>query len=523
MELFDYVIAGSGPAGVAAARRLAGRNVCIVDVGEEPAQSFPHATLEDALAAGDRQALLGPGWEMLANIVHPLAVHSKLRSVGIRHIASGRRFVLTGQSSEACLVGAGSHAAGGMSNAWGAQLFRYGDRDLDEVGGWPITAGDLTPYYADLERHIGIAGVRDDMEEFLGGAEALLPPVPMVPSAAHLMARYANRARKDGLLLGRSRLAVLTKPYVGHKACGFGETEFFTTGQPGIYTATRTLNALRKDGQVVYRQGLEVESYAESPEFVEIRARACGDGRVATLRAKHLLLACGTVQTARLVLMAKQAFGRRLPFLDHPPTLVPLFLPGMFGSPLPTRSFPVQLVATLGLADQPRDMISVYYPGGLLYSDLLSDVPLPLDGALQILPSLLGGMLVAQIWEMSRPHPNNGLSIDHAGEIRICYSVRQAYPRLGPLLKAFRCIGAYSMQRLAKMSLPGWGFHYAGCLPMKSSPAEFETHPDGRLWDSRRVRVVDGCVLPSLPAKNHSFTIMANAARVADEVLRCGY
>lgn len=73
------------------------------------------------------------------------------------------------------------------------------------------------------------------------------------------------------------------------------------------------------------------------------------------------------------------------------------------------------------------------------------------------------------------------------------------------------------------MSPPGWGFHYAGCLPMREHPAAYETHIDGRLWDSKRVRVIDGSVLPSLPAKNHALTMMANAARIADEVVQCGY
>ncbi len=58
---------------------------------------------------------------------------------------------------------------------------------------------------------------------------------------------------------------------------------------------------------------------------------------------------------------------------------------------------------------------------------------------------------------------------------------------------------------------------------MRQAPSEFETHVDGRLWDSRRVRVIDGSVLPSLPGKNHSLTMMANAARIANEARQCGY
>jgi len=49
---------------------------------------------------------------------------------------------------------------------------------------------------------------------------------------------------------------------------------------------------------------------------------------------------------------------------------------------------------------------------------------LPLDAALKVLPNLLGGMLVAQIWETSWPLPENRLSLDPTGSIRIDYPVR---------------------------------------------------------------------------------------------------
>ena len=211
-----------------------------------------------------------------------------------------------------------------------------------------------------------------------------------------------------------------------------------------------------------------------------------------------------------------------LPFVDHPPMLVPLFIPRMFGAALPARSFPVQLVATIDDYGE-RDMISIYYPGALLWSDLLADMPLPIDSALNVLPNLLGGLLVAQIWQSSRPLPENRLSLTAEDSIRIDYPVRSPYVRLKKLLAALRPLGAYSIPRLATMPPPGWGFHYAACLPMRKRPQAFETHVDGRLWDSQRIRVIDGSVLPSLPAKNHSLTLMANAARIAEETLRCGY
>lgn len=523
MDSFDCIIAGSGPAGVSAARRFGGDGCCILDGGELSPQAFTHTSLQEALSEGDSTGLLGSQWEMLANLGDASALHAKLRAADARHVASGEAFHVHDGRGERLLSGYGSYGVGGMSETWGAQLFRYTGRDLASVGGWPIDAEALQPYYADLEEHIGISGVHDDMDDFLGPVSELLPPAPLVPSAVQLLKTYVRAKAKGerlGLTLGHSRLAVLTREFGGRAAHGFGETEFFTTSQQGLYTATRTLEELKARGRHTYLPGHRLTSWKETPDFVEVTVRNEKEHRDCTLRARHLLLGCGVIHTARLLLNRGEP-GRRLPFLDHPPTLAPIFLPRMFGTPLPPKSFPVQLVATLDA--ETRDMISVYYPGGMLWTDFLADMPLPFSASARILRPLLGGMLVAQLWEPSLPSPGNFLTLDGRGDVRISYADCKEYPRLGLLLQAFRRLGAYSLRGLASKSPPGWGFHYAATLPMRANPQPYETHTDGRLWNSRRVRVIDGSVLPSLPAKNHSFTIMANAARIADEVLRCGY
>lgn len=522
MDWFKYVVVGSGPSGVAAALRLEGQGVCIVDVGNVPAQKFPHASLKKGLEAGDFASMLGPQWEMLANLTTPTRIHAKLRAAGVRYVASGHPFVIRNAEGEICLTGTNSHAAGGMSNAWGAQLFRYTNADLAEAGNWPIDATALNQYYVDLESHIGIAGVEDDAHTFLGDISRLLPPVPIAPAANHLLKRYQIKKKHLHLKLGRSRLAVLTMPYRGYPAHDFNETEFFSTKSPGIYTASRTLSELRTGGKVDYLGGYECVAFRENAESVEIDLLHIESKERRTIHAKHLLLGCGTQQTARLVLQNKNGQGKELPFIDHPPTLLPLFIPRMFGTTLPEHSFPVQLVATLKGYER-RDMISFYYPGGMLWSDMLSEIPLPMEAALRIMPHLLGGMLVAQIWEASKPDPGNCLYLDSSGSIQIQYSKRTPFGGLNGLISSMRVLGAYTFSRLARMESPGWGFHYAGCLPMSLHPKHFETHVDGRLWDSQRIRVIDGSVFPSLPAKNHSLTLMANAARIAVETLKCEY
>jgi choline dehydrogenase-like flavoprotein len=526
MDSFEFLIVGSGPAGVAAARRLKGSGTCIVDVGDDSKYKFPFASLREGLLSGDHGALLGCQWEMLANLADPGRIHPKLRAPGVRHVFGGDGYCVYGRDGNELVHGHGSFAAGGMANCWGAQLIRYTQADLEQAGDWPISADALEANYTDLEEHIGISGAHDDMEPFLGGENSCLQPaVPIVPTAEYFLRRYSAHGldkKRKGLLLGRARLAVLTRPHRGFPAHSFGETEFFSTEQPGIYTPRRTLAELSSVDQVRYLDKHKLTAFHEFADHVEISVVHTETGEQRRLRARHLLLGCGTILTARQVLINRGGSGRSLPFIDHPPTLLPVFFPAMFGNPTPEQSFPVQLIGTLA-GDRFRDMFSFYYPGGMLRSDLLPDIPLPFDAARLALGVLMGGMLVAQIWEASHPSNGNRLSLNADGSIRIDYPDHELYTRLAELLASLRKFGGFSLRRLASMPPPSWGFHHAGCLPMRRDPAPFETHVDGRLWDSKRIRIIDGSVLPSLPAKNHSLTLMANAARIADETKLCGY
>ena len=88
------------------------------------------------------------------------------------------------------------------------------------------------------------------------------------------------------------------------------------------------------------------------------------------------------------------------------------------------------------------------------------------------------------------------------------------------MLRAYRALGAISHPGFIQESPVGWGFHFAGTLPMRRSPGKFETDMFGRLWNSKRIHVIDGSILPSLPAKNLTLTIMANAARIAANAVK---
>ena len=64
----------------------------------------------------------------------------------------------------------------------------------------------------------------------------------------------------------------------------------------------------------------------------------------------------------------------------------------------------------------------------------------------------------------------------------------------------------------------GSSVHYAGTLPMSAERRPLTASPECRSHDFENLFLVDGSTFPFLPAKNITFTLMANAIRVADRV-----
>jgi choline dehydrogenase-like flavoprotein len=95
--------------------------------------------------------------------------------------------------------------------------------------------------------------------------------------------------------------------------------------------------------------------------------------------------------------------------------------------------------------------------------------------------------------------------------------------RVTPLVSRFRnfrlamnCVAPPNMTRTRPM---GASVHYAGTLPMLANGGDLTTDRTGRCRPFDNLIIADGSTFSSLPAKNLTFTIMANATRIAREAL----
>lgn len=519
--LFEAIVVGSGPAGTFAAREFAGRKVLVLDVGYR-APLEPR--LEGNLYALRRERrdlfreLIGEQFEGLHNL-HRRPISLKLKSPATSYVV--RNWAALSPLASENFHAVMSFAQGGLANAWGAGVYRFTAADLNE---FPISAEDLAPYYDELTEHIGISGGNDDLVEFFGRDAGLQPPMRLSVVAAEMLKRYGRtreRFRRQGITIGLPRLAVLTAPHNGRAPYEFDNLEFFRPYNPAIYNPVFTLDPLVASGAVEMARGWLVTQFREVDDAVEVYARQVETGAGETFRARRLMLAAGTLSTTKIVLESRRDEQTRLPVLDNPMACIPLFLPARIGAALDGNDSSLAQLNVIYHDRESGELLqgSLYGATGPLRSDVVLELPLAARAGLEWAKYLSPAMALLMMFYPGRREAENHIRL-RGGALEVNYERHATGGPERALIRAFRQIGFYGLAALCQYPPMGSSLHYGSTMPMKVAPGRYETHADGRLAGTANVYVCDGACFSALPAKNLTFTIMANAMRIARRLRR---
>ena len=503
------IIIGSGPSGYAAAVALAarGRDVLILDAGEgmdEAAQALRArmgSAEPDQWSEADREAIS--------------TLRRSEKSDSIRPFGSDFLFRLPAEMADyAEDIGVHglkpSFARGGLSNGWGASVLPYHASDFE---GWPISLADLAPHYAAIAPLVGMAAARDGLAEFYDGvAISEDRPLPQSAQARALLGRMDQKRdalTRMGVHFGASRQAIAP----GCRACAMC---LYGCPYGLIFNAGDAVERMAESGALRYQGGVIVRGFAEHGSGVTLHTSA------GKFEGERLFIAGGVLPTTRLVLGALD-LHHEVTILDSQHFYLPMLHRWKAGGDPATEARHTLAQAFWAIDDPTVDRHVVHaqlYTYNDTYApDMRARFGPFADLAEPLIEALSRRLIVAQPFLHSDASPAIGARIAggrlftrRIDNARTKAAIQRVKRRLAKVAWA---AGLVPLTPLLRPGTLGSSFHCGGSFPMRDRPTHGETDRQGLLRGQKRTYIVDASVLPAIPAPTITFSVMANAHRIA--------
>lgn len=429
-----------------------------------------------------------------------------------------------------------SFATGGLAESWTGGSYPLNDHELRE---FPFGYEDLVPHYAEVAARIGVAGGEDDLAACFPHHDNLLPMLELDESGARLLAAYERRRERLGAKykarLGRSRQAVLSRPLGGREACTYSGRCLWGCPTGAFYTPSLTLRECLGYANFTYVPNAFVSHLALTPsnEIAHAVSYDLEGGAETQRTADAYVLACGALSTSNLVLRSvyksRKEIVRLTGLMDNRQVLAPFCNLSMLGRSFNPRSYQYHQLA-FGIEATAPDR----YVHGQITTlktatthPIFRALPLDLKSAIGVFRAMRSSLAVLNLNFCDWRREENHLTLSAA------HTDAQGWPALSARYRPppgeaetiraacatargfFRELGAPLIPGMTHVRPMGASVHYSGTLPMSAERRAWSVSPTCQSHDIGNLFVVDGAVMPFLPAKNLTFTLMANAVRVA--------
>jgi choline dehydrogenase-like flavoprotein len=424
-----------------------------------------------------------------------------------------------------------SFAQGGLAQTWTAGCYPF---NADELEDFPFRYGDLAPHYYEVARLIGITGSADDLTRFMPLHDHLQPPLRLDQHSDRLLRAYENRRARlntQGAYIGRTRVATLSHSLGSRQPCAYLGRCLWGCPHGALYTPLQTLQECRQFPGFEYIPGVEVTHFriGAGSRAVSVLARGVDDRREHEFPVERLALAAGALLSTKIFLTSVfRGTGERIRLrglMDNRQILVPFLNLGMIGQPFAGESYQYHLLG-MGLETEPRrhyihGQITTLKTG--LTHPIVQRLPFDLATSNWVMRATHAALGIVNVNLHDTRRDENYVELSDEGDLprlRIHYMpqsgerarIADATRRVRRVLRALGCIVPPGMAHVRPM---GASVHYTGTIPMTRAAAPFTTTEYCQSRDFENVFLVDGATFPFLPAKNVTFTLMANAVRVA--------
>ena len=409
---------------------------------------------------------------------------------------------------------------GGNSQLWGAYCLAFNKSELSRSG---IAEKDINPHYSALAKSMKISGENDALGCYHGNFYQLGSPPPISPHLETHLNRLRNFPASKNLVVGRARLAVMTEGQGGREACTGCGLCLHGCQHHSIYRPTLELSKLRGMPNVTIIAGETVVGIERSNDktwFVKLKSGT------QIPESSHVIITAGTVNSTRLVANLVGRNSICVPILNNPVASMAFIMPQFIGKGFQEKEFALaQTAFRVGIKGTKDFALGTNFSMSTIPLHIFANrVPAPFHYSMKLMRYLSSGIFLTTIYLPGR-YSNNSLSITNAGEKvevegRTSIETIDAFNEIKrSIARTFAASGAYLIPSTFTMTTPGADAHYAGTIPI-GGDGLFNCTPDCEIKGFEGIYVADASVISHLPEKHLTFTVMANAQRIAKRVAR---
>ncbi len=429
-----------------------------------------------------------------------------------------------------------SFARGGLAEVWTGGIYPLNE---DELSDFPFSMRELMPYYNTVADRVGINGLQDDMHRFLPWHDNMMEPLELDRHSRMLLSKYNHK--KDllnnmGFHMGRSRVATLSRDKGARKACSYCCRCLWGCPNGAFYTPSLTLKECEKYSNFKYVSGMYVKhfKYDGHNNISSVIAESVIDSSPHEFPVDKLVLGAGTISSSKIFMESiyrKTGEIIRLNgLMDNRQILAPFVNMKMIGKSFDSESYQYHQLAFGIETEHAKEHIhgQITTLKSALIHPIIKSLPFDMKTSLFAFGNLHSalGILNFNFHDFRRENNYLSLNIDEdqsRSALVISYeSIHGENTILDNAMKtvkkAFLRLGCIFPLKLAHIRPMGASVHYAGTIPMSEGIAPYTASKNCRSNDFSNLYFVDGTTFPFLPAKQLTFTMMANAVRVAEEV-----
>lgn len=536
MKTFDYIVVGSGCSGAIAAQTLvkAGKQVAMLDVGEANPEYESLVPDKDYLSlrttdSNQHYYLIGKNAEGIA--MSDAGKGAQVTPGRGHMLRRTEEFIPVSSDTFSPLESLGY---GGLGIGWGLQCWEFSRKEIAEVG---MDVARMVRAYQTIADRIGVSGTNDAGAPYTLGELKKYHASPRTDRNMRriyaLYQKHKPRFDRAGVVMGRTPLALITESKHGRRAHAYRDMDFYDDNGSSAWRPWVTVNELRKKPNFTYIPGFLALSFRDTKDGAVVKGLDVTSKKPVSYACKKLVLATGALGSARIALRSLAPRARhKIPFLCNPYTYVPCMQPAFFGKGTePGKIGFGQISAFLTEEKERQDtsILTLYSYQSLMLFRVIQQVPLNYRDARTMMRYLSPGLIVAGIQHSDRQTPYKYLRLVEnpknatGDELEAFYEqgreeLADQKRREDVYIKALRKVGLYAVKRMN----PGNGssIHYAGTLPFSAAEKPLSLSPSGRMHHTQNVYVADSSGFTFLPARGLTFSILANAHIVAENVLQ---